>query len=273
MQIICPKCGTSYGVTLGALGPQGRNVRCAKCREVWLATPHEAILETVTALANEPATPVTAESSPISYQGAEHQDPVGDPPLIESPPIAHDPAAESHVDLERTERLLPRTSWPERGFGRGAMRTRPKFRVSLSAAIAAMAALVAGLIVCRAEIVRVLPQTAAFFKLAGMPVNLRSLKFEAVNVTSDNSGGAPVLAIDGFITSTSIKPVELPRLRLIVRDANGASLYAWNAVLEQAVAQPGERISFKTKLASPPSNAHDLVIRFFTKRDLVSGGV
>jgi len=35
------------------------------------------------------------------------------------------------------------------------------------------------------------------------------------------------------------KPLDIPRLRFAVRDAQGAEIYAWNTVLEQTVLQPG----------------------------------
>jgi len=93
-----------------------------------------------------------------------------------------------------------------------------------------------------------------------------------VKLSSETVDGKPVLVIDGFIVATGTKPVEIARLRLVVRDAQGASIYSWNAVLEQAVLQPGERTSFKSRLASPPPNAQDLSVRFFTKRDIAAGG-
>ena len=37
MLIVCPSCGTSYDVELASLQPDGRRVRCVRCRTVWLA--------------------------------------------------------------------------------------------------------------------------------------------------------------------------------------------------------------------------------------------
>ena len=64
---------------------------------------------------------------------------------------------------------------------------------------------------------------------------------------------------------------ELPRLRFCVRDAQGAEIYAWNAVLEQPVLKPGERAYFKSRLASPPPEGRNIDVRFFNKRDLAGG--
>src|SRR3954465_1110045 len=37
MLIVCPNCATSYQVEPNSLGPDGRSVRCARCRNVWFA--------------------------------------------------------------------------------------------------------------------------------------------------------------------------------------------------------------------------------------------
>ena len=79
--------------------------------------------------------------------------------------------------------------------------------------------------------------------------------------------------IEGAITGESNKPVEIPRLRFSVRDAQGAEIYAWNAVLEQSVLRPGERAQFKSRLASPPPEGRNIDVRFFNKRDLGSAAI
>jgi hypothetical protein len=122
-------------------------------------------------------------------------------------------------------------------------------------------------------VVRLLPQTAAFYKLVGLEVNLRGLTFKDVRITTETVEGKPVLVIEGVIVGEASKPVELPRLRFSVRDAQGAEIYAWNAVLEQAVLKPGERAWFKSRLASPPPEGRHIDVRFFNKRDLAGGSV
>ena len=42
MLIICPSCATSYDVDLANLSPNGRQVRCARCRTIWHAEPSHA---------------------------------------------------------------------------------------------------------------------------------------------------------------------------------------------------------------------------------------
>ena len=142
---------------------------------------------------------------------------------------------------------------------------------TLPTACAAMGALLLALIVWRADIVRLLPQTALFYKMVGLEVNLRGLAFKDIKVSNETVDGKPVLVIEGVIVGETRKPVEMPRLRFSVRDAQGAEIYAWNAVLEQPVLKPGERAFFKSRLASPPPEGRNIDIRFFNKRDLAGG--
>lgn len=269
MQIVCPNCQTSYGVTLAALGAAGRNVRCAKCKQVWHARPEEALHPQGTASTEQ------AEAS------APHDEPVQQPagkwsgteaPHVESPSLAPGAVAEAESDgsaeIRRTEVAVddkPRK--PRISFKPGRF-SLPRPHFSLSAGIAAMAALIAALIIWRTDVVRLLPQTAAFFKLGGINVNLRHLAITDVHVSTETVDGAPVTVIEGSVSATGVKPIEIPRLRFVVRDASGAPVYAWNTVLEQATVNPGDKVPFRSRLASPPPNAYDLIVQFFNKRDI-----
>ena len=153
------------------------------------------------------------------------------------------------------------------------MRAPGKPFISLPNACAAMGALVLALTIWRVDVVRLLPQTAAFYRMVGLEVNLRGLAFKDVKVTTETVEGKPVLVIEGVIVGQAKKPVELPRLRFSVRDAQGAEIYAWNTVLEQPLLKPGETAWFKSRLASPPAEGRNIDIRFFNRRDLPGGSV
>jgi hypothetical protein len=144
--------------------------------------------------------------------------------------------------------------------------------LTLPTACLALGAMVFTLLAWRADVVRAMPQTAAFFKMIGMGVNLRGLAFEDLKISTETVNNKPVLLIEGALIDVARRSVEIPRLRFIVRDANGADIYAWNAVLEQPVLNPGEKAWFKTRLASPPAEGREIAVRFFHKLDIASGG-
>jgi predicted Zn finger-like uncharacterized protein len=123
----------------------------------------------------------------------------------------------------------------------------------------------------RSDVVRALPQTASFYALLRLPVNLRNLTFGDVTTTMEQHEGVPILVVDGNITNSARKPEDLPRLKFVVRNAARQEIYAWTAVPSRASLGPGETVDFRSRLASPPASAHDLVVRFLNRRDVVAG--
>ena len=274
MHIICPHCTTTYAIDLSTLGAAGRTVRCSRCKEVWLARPEDAV--DMQALA--PAMADGDDPAPNPAMAAARNEPDGseieqqhDTPVVESPSISAEWPADGQVQPNRREEAKSARP-PRRSLLR---RLTPSFglpAVSLATVCTAMGALAVALLVWRNDVVRLLPQTAAFYNMVGLEVNLRGLSFKDVRVSSENVEGKQVLVIEGVIVGQAKKPVELPRLRFSVRDAQGAEIYAWNAVLEQAVLKPGEKAWFKSRLASPPPEGRNIDVRFFNKRDIAAGG-
>jgi predicted Zn finger-like uncharacterized protein len=290
MHIICPHCTTSYAIDLATLGAAGRTVRCNRCKEVWLARPEDTtdLTVKVSAMAEAGAQSATADAAAeweaLAREGdsEEHETPV-----VDSPSISGDWPAPADG---KTSALAEGTDWPSvaRNDMQDAGTKRPQrqswFRkllrplalsgapgkpfVSLTTVCAAMGALVLALVIWRVDVVRLLPQTATFYKMVGLEVNLRGLTFKDVKITTETVEGKPVLVIEGVIVGETKKPVDLPRLRFSVRDAQGAEIYAWNAVLEQSVLKPGEKAWFRSRLASPPPEGRNIDVRFFSKRDI-----
>jgi predicted Zn finger-like uncharacterized protein len=282
MHIICPHCTTSYAIDPATLGAAGRTVRCSRCKEVWLARPEDAVLtQALMPSMAEGGDPAPSSAAMLGRPAPAEQD--HETPVVESPSISAEWPAEGEGASTRDP------IWPSVGSNDGVSaavavrrprpsllrRLKPSFSFQMPAVTticAAMGALVLALMIWRVDVVRLLPQTAAFYKMVGLDVNLRGLVFKDVKVTSENVEGKPVLVIEGVIIGEAKKPVELPRLRFSVRDAQGAEIYAWNAVLEQPVLKPGEKAWFKSRLASPPPEARNIDVRFFNKRDIAAGG-
>jgi predicted Zn finger-like uncharacterized protein len=327
MHIVCPHCTTSYAVGPSALGETGRNVRCARCKQVWFARPEDAVAEARVPLMAGSAPPPEdqAPPAPRAAQTDDWQD--QNAPMVESPSITSDlPETEEERALRRKQAAqaewaalaqqdeeadiapppprarkkakrklaLSLPSWmrkpawlrmpafvakikvpawvprPKNPFAKLPQPFRTIF--SLPMVTAAMGSLVIALVIWRADVVKLMPQTADFFKLVGLEVNLRGLAIKEVKIGSETVDGKPVLVIEGAVIGQSKRSVEVPRLRFVVRDGKGTEIYAWNAVLEQATLYPGEKLWFRSRLASPPPEARAIDVRFFTRRDLAAGG-
>ena len=123
----------------------------------------------------------------------------------------------------------------------------------------------------RQTIVRTLPRTASFYALLGMPVNLRGLAFDDIVTTTEQHDGVPVLVVEGNIFNDARKTEGVPRLKFVGRNAARQEIYSWTTTPARNVLPPGEMVSFRTRLASPPPDAHDLVLRFDNRREFITG--
>ena len=286
MHIVCPHCTTSYAINPATLGPGGRTVRCSRCKETWLARPEDAIEMASAVPAMAESSHSAANDAAAEWEALAREEEGQDTPVVDSPSISAGWPAEgegsqpsggsdwpsaARQDAENQEEI-PITTHRERLARLFRLPSLPRIpfmpSFGLPTACAAMGALILGLMIWRAEIVRLLPQTATFYKMVGLEVNLRGLAFKDIKITNETVDGKPVLVIEGTIIGQTKNPVELPRLRFSVRDAQGAEVYAWNAVLEASVLKPGERAYFKSRLASPPPEGRNIDVRFFNKRDL-----
>lgn len=288
MHIVCPHCTTAYAIDPAALGATGRSVRCSRCREVWLARPQDVI----EAAAPEPA--MAEASSPPQDDAAAEWEAMAreageETPVVDSPSIAGDfgpdRASSSHIDeadwqtmaeseAEDFDEDSGRRPWFRAPWNRSApRRARGASSFRSTAACAAMAGLAAALLIWRADVVRLLPQTAAFYRMVGLNVNLSGVQFENVKVSTETVEGKPMLVIQGNLVGDTSKPVNLPRLRFSILDAHGTEIYAWNSRLEKAVLKPGERAFFQSRLASPPAEARSIDVRFFNKHDIADGSI
>jgi hypothetical protein len=149
---------------------------------------------------------------------------------------------------------------------------RRRWQPNLAAIILTLALVNASIIGSRADIVRVLPQTASLFAAIGLPVNLRGLSFVNVTSAKEAQEDVSVLIVAGDIINNTSVPVEVPRLRLAVRNDAGSEIYTWTALPDRTVVGPGETLPFRSRLASPPAEGRDVVVRFFTRNDTAAAG-
>jgi predicted Zn finger-like uncharacterized protein len=297
MLIVCPTCATAYQIELAALGASGRSVRCSNCKNTWFATPDSAVMEQVAAVPaivppRRPAAPLPPPSAaevddfaatapsdfsvetvmpdPTAVEEAERMLAASDaPPLApagndESSAPKFDPNAE---DIETIAARRARQAYAERK----AKPTVLRRILSLPVLILVLAAVLIGLVQARATVVRHFPQTASLFSMLGMPVNLRGLFFQDVKTRSEFHDGVMVLVVEGVIVNLTRNTLEVPRLRFSLRNGSSHEVYAWTALPSRPLLGSGDGLPFRTRLASPPSDGRDVIVRFFNRRDAALG--
>ena len=269
------------------------------------ATPHEPAVEALTeetselrrriAAMNEPEgeeEEEAAEGEAVDAPAAEHEDAptaedagLPDEPIeaaeVESPPIVP-------VDLDegRPPIDIDAADFAERTIGPGAdvesvaarpfgldVGSRPRWPLShLQTFILALVIVDAIVVGWRSDFVRLFPQTAAFYALSGLSVNLRGVDFADVTTTAEqHEGGVPIVVVQGNIVNTARKVVDVPRIKFIARNAARQEIYSWTAAPARTVLSPGEVVPFRSRLASPPTDAQDVLVRFVNRRDVLAG--
>jgi len=328
MLIVCPTCATPYDVQLASLSPNGRQVRCARCRTVWYAEPSRAdkLLAAAAAIAPDaggaeqaadpfgaaaaalaagPAAETAGEASSFETAGDgrpadeglaaltdEHDTDVTAPVdegSVDADGQSIDVEAPSIVPVDRDDSRPPievaadevtdhHAGVAEDIESYAARRRRSAKRQSmrwplslLQTGILALAFVDAILVGWRHDVVRVLPQTASFYALMGLPVNLRGLTFDDVVTSTEQHEGVPILVIEGNIVNDTRKAEDVPRLKFVVRNAAHQEIYSWTAVPSRTMLPAGAGMSFRTRLASPPPDARDIVLRFVNRRDIIAG--
>jgi len=212
--------------------------------------------------AEEPA--VSAEPQP---EAVEESVPIADAPALApteqseaQPPVDVSPAGE---DIE--------TVAARRRARRSARRRLQLPKPGLATAILALIAANMALVGWRADVVRWVPQTASLYAAIGLPVNVRGLDFANVKTVKEAHDGVQVLVVEGTVVSTGSRTAEVPRLRFALRNESGHEIYTWTALPSRNLLAPGDTLAFRSRLASPPREGHDVVVRFFSRRDALAG--
>jgi predicted Zn finger-like uncharacterized protein len=306
MLIVCPTCATSYDVELASLQPNGRQVRCVRCRAIWRAAPSHAdkllaaaeaigpepqvVQAPAEAFAEEPALQSVdgppadggAWAAPEELPAAEPEavtDELGAAVEVEAPsiapvdlddgqpPIEVEGTAEQDAEpLEDIETYAARRQ--KRGFRRPSLHWP---LTNLQSGILALIIVNAILVGWRNDVVRILPQTASFYSMLGLSVNLRGLALDGVTTTTEQHEGVPILVVEGSVVNDTRKIVDVPRLKFVVRNSANEEVYSWTAVAPRATLSPGEAVAFRSRLASPPLDGRDVLVRFVTRHDIIAG--
>jgi predicted Zn finger-like uncharacterized protein len=287
MLIVCPNCATSYQVESNSLGQAGRSVRCARCRKVWFAS----IPTAVSTLAGSDEWDVVDAGAPpppdidVGGLGAEIateralQEAQADAVLTD---VTQDSAAVDSPSLVPAQIAAPTAAPPAaagedietfaaRRARRDALRRGRWLKSGLSTAILVLLMANAALIAWRKDMVRLLPQTAPLYAAIGLPVNLRGLAFENIRMSRIEHDDIGVLVVEGSIINVTSYPVEVPRLRLALRNEAKHEIYSWTTMPSRSILGPGEALPFRSRLASPPADAREVEVRFFSRRDVVAG--
>jgi predicted Zn finger-like uncharacterized protein len=238
MLIDCPNCAKSYHISRAAIGPRGRNVVCPQCLTSWSVTPDAH------GIADQSLPDPGFGDAETRFGAVE----------INAEAISERARPPSYEELYGSKSQPNEAS---RGLPRELMRL-PRGAITVPIALA----LIMGLIACRATIVRLWPQAAKIYAAAGLPVNERGLDLQHLRVNLVHDGAQALLVVDGEIANRRWDKTPVPKIKLAVRDALGHEIYAWDEASPKAKLESGETIAFRARLVAPPTEGHDIFVRF-----------
>jgi predicted Zn finger-like uncharacterized protein len=230
MILECPACQTRYNVPDGAIGPQGRSVRCKNCGHSWHQAPAEP----------EPEAPAIDLEKPASTEAE-----------VSAPPPEPEAVAPVEEDIQRFDPPEPTPVYDEE--------PAPRRRWGLVAAI--VAAVVLALV---AAVFAIGPDRvgAQLGVVAGRPAGSLLLEVPRSPERRQLASGNELFALTGRIVNPTRERQTVPDIQAELQDAQGRVVYSWIITPPARTLAPGATAEFNAAEVDVPKGAQELKLSF-----------
>ncbi len=234
MILTCPECSTRYSSKADAIGPNGRTVRCAKCKSTWFVAaetvdPDALALEDNESVVLEPASESVSDSGPVV-------------------PVAASAAGGAHVDLR------------DRADAEKRARRRKVILAIWAVPLLLLAVAAVLAFVFRQEIVNRMPEAATIYQGLGIDVKQAGLDITPPVAELANIDGEDVLVVTTDVRNLNRQAKPMPLLALSLHNRAGEAVAEW-FVEGATISGKGVR-EVITQYPNPPIDAVSLQYRF-----------
>ena len=299
----CPNCESKFRVPDGAIGPNGRKVKCRKCGNQWHANQDDDLeggMADIPANAQGPVDAGSMDDIARSLIAKMDSDDADAPPPPAAPEMGPevDPEVEDEPDApapppEDVE-FGPQTNayggqneddrpedFPTLGrggdFGSDSdfvMEERRHHKPGRTPRAAWLILLVAilgaagYLYLERNAVVHTYPPAEKLYRMIGLKPDLVGYGLELPQPQSGRLGGTPTtLFLEGVVRNTLDTAIDIPMLQGSLMDSDGNAIHTWTFEANKSRALPTEEIPYRTEVVSPPRGAVEAIVTFATPEE------